>query len=684
MGQDPVVVFRFALPTSAPVSVLRRAGRLRCWVPIAACLLVLLVGGPPRARAEEPPTDALDDARALLASGDLDGAVRKAREAIATTPDRGAAHLVLGLAHFRAGHFEEALAAFVAARTSLVPASPGTTAFNEGAALFALGRYAAARSSFEQAARVAPDLGFLATVGAAEAALAEGDLIAAQKQAVTAKALASTPEREQVVGEFVERLDREAREARIRTRETRREEARSALASDHPARAAAIYEELLLDTHEPALTDVERNVIEHGLGLALLRQSRHDEAARHFARAAALDPRDGDSLSMQGLAEYRAGAWTKARTLFRQALLRDVDAETAATARAFLDRLSFGGRRGGVGGSLGVSGGAGYDSNVIQGADARPETITADQVGSAGAFFATASANLGYEWLPGKAGFFAANYDLDQLAYPDTDHEDYSLQDHNLRLSGEWSPSSLFRLGLLGSEELQFSGLSGFRPFQNIVTVEPSVVLDELPYTSTNLRASAQKKVALDHDYDYYSGTRIDLRLGQRLRWRSVRGELAARHRRERIGVRTATLLQVGTSQTFKFRKRKPTDPVDEASYVYVAPYSYDSNAVLGSVEIVAGVFRFRADASAEILNFLGDSSVYFVVPTMNVNRLYQTQNRKDLRLYGSLSLATSLGEHVDLVLRYDVTDNRSTLVLDVDDRNYIKHVVAFVVEADW
>jgi tetratricopeptide (TPR) repeat protein len=566
----------------------------------------------------------------------------------------------------------------------LVPASPGTTAFNEGAALFALGRYAAARSSFEQAAQVAPDLGFLATVGAAEAALAEGDLIGAQKRAVTAKALASTPDRKQVVDELAQRLDREVREERIRTREIRREEARSALASSRPAQAATIYEELLLDVHEPALTDVERNVIEHGLGLALLRQSRYDEAAQHFARAATLDPYDGDSLSMQGLAEYRVGAWLKARTLFRQALLHDVDAETEASARAFLDRLSFGGRRGGVGGSLGVSGGAGYDSNVIQGADARPESITADQVGSAGAFFASASANLGYEWLLGKTGFFAANYDLDQLAYPDADHEDYSLQDHNLRLRGEWSPSSLFRLGLLGSEELQFSGLSGFRPFQNILTAESSVVLDELPYTSTSLSTSVQKKVALDHDYDYYSGTRIDLRLGQRLRWRSVRGELAVRHRRERIGVRTATLLQVGTSQTFKFRKRKPTDPVDEASYVYVAPYSYDSNAALGSVEIVAGIFRFRADASAEILNFLGESSVYFVVPTMNVNRLYQTQNRKDLRLYGSLSLATSLGEHVDLVLRYDVTDNRSTLVLDVDDRNYIKHVVAFVVEADW
>jgi len=75
---------------------------------------------------------------------------------------------------------------------------------------------------------------------------------------------------------------------------------------------------------------------------------------------------------------------------------------------------------------------------------------------------------------------------------------------------------------------------------------------------------------------------------------------------------------------------------------------------------------------------------VYFVVPTMSINRLYQSQNRRDLHLTGSLAVAARLGAHVDLALRYDVIDNRSTLVLDVDDRNYLKHVVAFTVEADW
>ena len=647
-------------------------------------LVVLLTCELSRARADQPTTDALDDARALMAAGELDKAAQKAREVIANAPDRGSAYLVLGLTHFRAGRYQEALAAFANARTSAAPASPGTVTFNEGSALFALGRYGEAQRAFEHTAKIAPDLVFLATVNAAEAALAAGDFTAANQHVKVAKTLATTPDRQGIMGDLAERVQHETTQAQVRSREEHREQARAALADDHPTDAAAIYEELLADKNPPALAQSERNLLEHGLGLALLRQNRFDDAALHFAKAAALDPRDGDSLHMQGVACFRAGAWTAARTLLVQALRRDIDEETAASARAFLDRLSFGSRRDGTGASLGLSVGAGYDSNVIQGADARPEAITPDQIGSAGAFFATASANIGYARLVRKTGFLAADYDVDQLAYPDSDHQDYSLQDHTLRLRGEWSPSSLFHVGVMGGEELQFSGLSGFRAFQNVLTAEPSIALDELPYTSTNLRLRLQKKTALDHDYDYYTGSRAEVRLGQRLRRGAVRGELAVRHRRERIGTRTATLLQVGTSQSFKFRKRKASDPIDEASYVYVAPYSYDSTAMLASLEVGFGRWRFMADASAEILNFRGDSMVYFVVPTMGIDRLSESQNRRDLHLSGSLALAARLGTHIDLVFRYDVIDNRSTLVLDVDDRNYLKHVVTFTAEADW
>jgi tetratricopeptide (TPR) repeat protein len=655
-----------------------RLVRLLLFLGLAAILVGTVAG------AQASDQDILDEARALLSSGALEAATQRAHEAVAATPGRGAAHLVLGLALFRTGRYQEALASFAVAKTCAQPASPGPTAFNEGAALFALKRYREAQAAFEQAARIAPDLAFLATVNAAESALAEGDATEARRLASAAEPLAATGERRDVVADLEQRIDRALNDRQQSIQATEREQARAALAGDQPEKAEALYRRLLHEKAEPSLTDADRNLFEHGLGLALLRQNRYAEAAEHFALAAALDPRDGDSLYMQGVADYRAGNLRQARILFRNALDRDMDQETIASTQAFLERLSFGSRRAGEGGSLGIFAGGGYDSNVIQGAPARPETITPDQVGGAGAFFATASANAGYGWLLGRTGFVGADYDVDQLAYPDSDHQDYSLQDHNLRLRAEWSPSSIFRVSMMGGEEMQFSGLSGFRAFQNVLTAEPGLAVDESPTTSTNLRVRVQKKNALDHDYDYYSGSRVDIRVGQRVRIGSVRGELALRHRLERIGTREATLLEVGTSQTFKFRKRKATDPVDEASYVYSAPYGYDSNAVLASFEMGLGRFRVNADASAEILDFRGESQVYFVVPTMNVNRLYQSQHRKDLHLCSSLAVAARLAAHAELALRYDLTDNRSTLILDVDDRNYLKHVVTLTVEADW
>jgi tetratricopeptide (TPR) repeat protein len=683
--QDLATVSDWSVSATTPDSRKRRRAR-RLFVFFAAAVLV--GGVDSRLAAAEAPheahADALDEARALLAAGQLAEATSKAREETVASPGRGAAYLVLGLALFRSGHYDQALKAFASAKSAERPAAPGPTAFNEGAALFKLGRYKEARAAFAAAAKGAPELAFLANVNAAEAALADDDVPLAQYHTGVAAPLAGTAERKQLLDDLLAKIRDRTSSSTAKQREARRDEARAALANDQPARAAALYQELLSDRSEPPLSSVERNLFEHGLGLALLRQDRHPEAAQHFAVAAAIDANDGDSLFMQGLASYRAGAWRNARVLFAEALTRPLDAETTASAHSYLDRLSFGARRGGEGASLGFSAGGGYDSNVVQGSDARPQSMLADQVGSAGDIFLSGAGDVGYQWLLGQTGFFAADYGVDQLAYPDRDHDAYSLQDHSLRLRGEWSPTPDFHAAMLGSENLQFAGLAGFRLFQSVVTAEPSLAFDELPFTSTNVRLRAQQKSALDATYSYYSGSRIDVQLAQRVRWRGLRGELALRHRRERIGTRNEVLLETGTSQTFKFRKRKPTDPPDVATYNYLAPYSYDANAALMTLELARGFLRFEADASAEIQDYLGDDTVYFDVPTMNINRLYQSQHRRDLHLATSLSAAASITEHLDVLIRYEFTDNRSTLILDVDNRNYLRHVIALSIEADY
>jgi tetratricopeptide (TPR) repeat protein len=627
--------------------------------------------------------DPLDEARALLAAGELDKAEEKVTRILSAAPGRGAAHLVLGLIHYRAGRYHEALAEFTKARDCVVPALPGPIAFNEGAVWFALDQYDKARASFLEAARIAPDLAFLATINAAEAALAAGDVAVARDDVAKATHGATTPERQRVVDELRQRLENETQDARVRLRKTLRERARAALADDEPAKAEALYRQLLADTGEPALSVAESNLFEHGLGLSLLRQKRFEDAVRHFANAAALDEHDGDSVYMEGLASYRMGELGKARALFRAALQRDCDAETAASIRGFLDRLSFGGRRGGGGLSTGLAAGAGYDSNVIQGMDARPETITADRVGSPGAFLMTASVTASYQWLLRSNGFLAVDYGASELAYPDEDHADSSFQTHTLRLRAEWTALPDLRLGLVVSDDLQFSGLGGFHPFQNVVGAEPFVAFDESPATSTAVGVGVQGKKALDPDFDYFSGSRFDVLVRQRLRWPSLHAELAYRYRRERIGVRSAELVLSGV-ETRLTRRSRPVETVTQTTYLYVAPYSYDSHALIASGEASVGVWRLGIDASVENLGFRGDSLVYEIMPLTGSDRLTERRHRSDLRLGGAASLTASLSRAIDCTLRYDLIDNRSTLVLAVDDRNYIKHLVSLTLEAEW
>jgi hypothetical protein len=162
-----------------------------------------------------------------------------------------------------------------------------------------------------------------------------------------------------------------------------------------------------------------------------------------------------------------------------------------------------------------------------------------------------------------------------------------------------------------------------------------------------------------------------------------LRAELAYRYRRERIGVRSAELVLSGV-ETRLPRKSRPTETVTQTSYLYVAPYSYDSHALIASSEASIGDWRLGIDATVENLGFRGDSLVYEIMPLTGSDRLTERRHRSDLRLGAAASLTASLSRAIDCVLRYDVIDNRSTMVLAVDDRNYIKHLVSLTLEAEW
>ena len=105
---------------------------------------------------------------------------------------------------------------------------------------------------------------------------------------------------------------------------------------------------------------------------------------------------------------------------------------------------------------------------------------------------------------------------------------------------------------------------------------------------------------------------------------------------------------------------------------------------MIASTEVSTGRWRLGIDATVERLAFQGDSLVYEVMPNTGSDRLTERRHRDDLRLSGAASVTASLSRAIDCVLRYDIIDNRSTLVLAVDDRNYLKHGVSLVLEAEW
>lgn len=121
-------------------------------------------------------------------------------------PHRGAALYVVGLARFRSGRTEEALAALDAAGRAADPPPRGLWQYNRAACLQALGRPRDAVAAFEDAAAVDPSLAALALVNAGHAAVEAGDRDAARELARRAREVASGGALE-LVDELVDAID---------------------------------------------------------------------------------------------------------------------------------------------------------------------------------------------------------------------------------------------------------------------------------------------------------------------------------------------------------------------------------------------------------------------------------------------------------------------------------------------
>jgi tetratricopeptide (TPR) repeat protein len=382
-------------------------------------------------------TATVNVARALLDAGDADGAARAAREVLAATPGEPAAAAILGLALHRTGAYAEALAAFEIALASAPPEKRASLRFNAAVCLDALDRQAEAEVAFLEVAQAGGALVAQAFVEAGFAALARGALESAVAHAAAAR---RSP------GHEAARADLEALDGEVEAR--RREQvaaevdaALEALARDDPRAAEAAYTRALeIGATTP---DAGRAELLYGLGMALYRQRRYDEAQRRFDAARAQRPDDGEIAFMAAACAQARGAHDDATRGLGEALDLGLGADVAAAATARLTALAEArrpaadderGRARAAGVTVTAVAGGGYESNAAgTGTDGEP----ALRAVGAGVGSATGRLSLraGYEHALAADLEIGADYDFDQLLLFGGAVQELSLHQHVLEVT---------------------------------------------------------------------------------------------------------------------------------------------------------------------------------------------------------------------------------------------------------
>jgi tetratricopeptide (TPR) repeat protein len=613
------------------------------------------------AEARSDPTAALARARSLMAAGDDEGAVAAAASAVAQQPGNGSAYLVLGMAHFRGGRYQDALAAFHSARQAPQPPAAGPLAFNEGSTLFALARFADAERAFEEAASRDGRLGPLAALNAGQAALAGGNLARARAHLLAAEQQPGAAALSAELGELRAELERRETAEQVVKAEALRSRAREALKAGRLHEAIAGYQAARAEARRRNAPPSERADLAYAEGVGSLRAGLGAQAVALFREAWALEPRVADHPYMLGLAALQIDDPATARGSLEQALALGLDEPDAAAARAALDRLSLGMRRAGAGLSLSFEVGAGYDSNVSQLSAGRVEGLSGEAPETPGGAAGSLSLEVAAGRSFGRLFFGEVAYWLAQHAYASESLDLYNLQSHQLAARGELTPRGPLRLGLAVEAEYQLAGLRGFAYFQRALAVEPQIALDESPHTATVLRLHGRLQDATAEE-DHLDGRRLQLTLGQIWRSRRLRGGITLRHRREQIGTRSVDLSGLGRRERFEGR--------------YQVPYGHRANALLVDASVSLGTrLRLGADASIERLRYMQDNVLVVTGPLGRTTEAGRVR-REDRRLVAGTQLGLALTETIDTTLRYDLVVNRSTVELAFDDKNYRKHTV--------
>jgi Flp pilus assembly protein TadD len=643
------------------------------------------------ARARGEPARALtSEARAALDAKELERAREAAARAARRAPDDGEAWRLLGMALFRDRRAADAVAPFERA-ASLQPTS-AVARFNLGSALLETGRAAEAERAYLDAARLDEKVAPLALYDAGLAAARSAD-----DQRAAASARASADERADahlraavesaraagaapIAERASARLDERGRARRDRARARVRglmQQGKDALAQGRAYDAAEAYRAALAAAdadEQQVFGDADRAELEYALGHALYQQGILGPAARAFAAAATLAPRDPEFQLMLGLVRMRLGADAEARAALSAALALGLTGDDAARARGYLAAIAAEPRF-----TLDARAGGGWDSDV-------PESnqIIVEPSGAAtserAAGFLSADLDVSYRPVGTSRSGVTLEYRFGQTAYLSSALDLYSLQEHDVSAAAAYTLRDRLKLELGIDGYLLFAGVQTFGFFQAGVAVGPRVTVDEGHGLETAFRYVHVFKASLDPNYDYLSGARDEAAVSQT--WRTSRGRVRVGYQftDEAIGAQVIGTSQLEAGCNAVQGQPVPPPPLLPCDDTYTIPYSYYGNQVslMGVIDLpwsLHGQLMLRY----EHRDYPKESVVFDPITLTNGHRRLRIDDR--FTVDATLRRTLRWGLHVEFA--YTLVVNRSTIDFtnpstpyDYDNKNYFKHVL--------
>ena len=621
--------------------------------------------------AQASPADDLAAARRALDAHDWDRAAALAALASARVPTSAEAALLVGLAHFRAHDPAAAIAPF----TRAVENAPHSAAarFNLAGALYESGHFADAETRYAEAAERDPKVAPLALLNAGHAVLDGGRPERAVEHLRAAEAAASAAGQGPVADEarsLIASLTHRSEHAAAPELQRLTHLGTEALRAHRYGEAVDHYRRALDLAAAEGASPADRAELQYGLGHALWRSNDLVAAARALSSAVELAPSEAEFHYMLGLVHFDAGADRDAKQALSRAVALGLPPAEARRAADILRTLAETprGETSRFYVELRVAGG--LDTNVPQSGVVQ----TAQQAATGESVVAPfLEGDFDFFWRPAgtaRSGF-TVEYRFGQLAYLSEELDFYSLQEHDLTISGAWTPTARLTLELGGGGYLLFNGVETFTPFQAGGSIGPRITVREPHGFETRLRAQHIFKQSLDTNYNYLTGNRDEA--GAAELWRDPRDRLSIGYAfaREGAGVQEVPLNQL------EFPDAAPGsyDPNE----VYFIPYSYFSHEVaLGAARDLPHQFYGSTALRYEYRDY--DEPSHVAAP--NGTPFYY-RHRRDNRFELDVGVRHPIAYGFDVELAYSFAVNVSTIdntrpstPLDYDDKNYTKHVI--------